>query len=107
MEARPAPRNPDGPVGRISRNTHEGRLLLAFIEGRRFTRKSADDELGNTAVNSTVSFLQSKHGVRIDREWIEVPTRYGETTRVKQYWLAESSVDRAMAALGMGGDDAL
>jgi hypothetical protein len=94
-------------VPRISRDTHEGRLLLAFLEGRRFTKKSAMDELGNSCVNTTVSILQTKHGIKIDREMIKVPTRFGKTTDVMLYWLAATAVGRAMAALGVGGGDAL
>jgi hypothetical protein len=50
---------------------------------------------GDHALHSTVSTLEQKHGLQIEREWREVPTRFGKPCRVKAYWVAELSREHA------------
>lgn len=51
---------------------------------------------GDHALHSTVSTLMRFQGLRVDREWREVPTRFEKHCRVKAYWIAESSRRRAL-----------
>jgi hypothetical protein len=107
MNALPQPSlsgKPDRPVARLSRDSKEGRLLLAFLDGRTFNKFEAARHLNDWCLNTTVSNLQIHFGIVVFSEWEDVPAVRGtKTARVKRYWLAESSVERAMAALGLGG----
>ena len=51
------------------------------------TPKKAMDELGIYRLGARIYDLK-KQGVPIKSGFIEVPTRNGETTRVKSYWIA-------------------
>ena len=51
---------------------------------------------GDHALHSTVSGLQRDQGIQFEREWREVPTRFGKSCRVKAYWVAELSRLHAM-----------
>jgi hypothetical protein len=99
----PAYSKRERPIVPITKNTKEYRAGLAFLNGARMTRSDAWNLIGDSCLNTTVSTLQNKHGIRIDREWIDAPTRYGETTQIKRYWLAESSRTRLIESLGVGG----
>lgn len=100
-------RKPERPIAPIRKDTKEYRAAAAFLRGQRLTRKEAWDRIGDSCLNTTVSILKIKHGIGIDSEWVDVSTRYGETTRVKRYWLADSSRLRLLAALGTEVRDAL
>ena len=51
---------------------------------------------GDHALHSTVSTLNRVYGLRIEREWREVPTRFEKHCRVKVYWISEQSRMRAL-----------
>lgn len=55
---------------------------------------------GDHALHSTVSGLNRNYGLSFDREWREVPTRFGKPCRVKAYWVAAASRKRAFDLLG-------
>jgi hypothetical protein len=55
---------------------------------------------GDHALHSTVSGLNRNYGLSFDREWREVPTRFGKACRVKAYWVAADSRKRAFDLLG-------
>jgi hypothetical protein len=55
---------------------------------------------GDHALHSTVSGLNRNYGLSFDREWREVPTRFGKPCRVKAYWVAADSRKRAFDLLG-------
>jgi hypothetical protein len=51
---------------------------------------------GDHALPSTISGLNRNYGLIFDREWREVPTRFGKPCRVKAYWVASDSRERAI-----------
>jgi hypothetical protein len=55
---------------------------------------------GDHALHSTVSGLNRNYGLSFDREWREVPTRFGKPCRVKAYWVSAESRKRAFDLLG-------
>lgn len=55
---------------------------------------------GDHALHSTVSGMNRNYGLSFDREWREVPTRFGKPCRVKAYWVAADSRKRAFDLLG-------
>jgi len=100
-------RKPERPIAPIRQDTKEYRVAAAFLRGQRLTRGKAWERISDSCLNTTVSVLKIRHGIEIDSEWIDVPTRHGEATRVKRYWLADSPRFRLLAALGTEVRDAL
>lgn len=66
--------------------TQEERLRAYLETHYSITPKQAMDELGIYRLGARIYDLKKK-GVPIKSAFIEVPTRTGETTRVKSYWL--------------------
>lgn len=58
---------------------------------------------GDHALPSTVSSIERDYGLVINREWREVPTRFGRHCRVKEYWVACASLDAAMRLVAQAG----
>jgi len=66
--------------------SQESRLLSAFLAGRKITRLSALTELGIFELSARIKKLDSE-GNAIQRQSITVTNRFGENTRVKEYWI--------------------
>jgi hypothetical protein len=66
--------------------SQESRLLSAFLAGRKITRLSALTELGIFELSARIKKLESE-GNQIQRQSITVTNRFGEKTRVKEYWI--------------------
>lgn len=63
------------------------KMVLEYLKTHfGLTARKAIEELGIMSLSSRISELK-KDGVPIKSEFIEVPTRYGDKTRVKLYWL--------------------
>ena len=62
-------------------------MILAYLETHyRITSKEAMEQLGIYRLGARIWDLkQAGHDIR--SSMIDVPTRYGDTTKVKQYWL--------------------
>ena len=84
----------------INRNTKLGRILSAFLEGRRLNRFEAALEFSDWCLNSTVSDLQ-RRGLVVARQWETIPGFNGRPTRCCRYWLPESERKNAKALLGV------
>lgn len=78
--------------------THMAIILQALLRGERLTRLDAWREYGDGALNTTVSRLQARHGVRVDRERVTVPGRR-RPAHVALYWLADDQHEVARKAL--------
>lgn len=66
--------------------TQAGRLLDALLDGMAVTRLSALTELGIFELSARIKDLEAI-GHTIQRKTVEVTNRWGEKTRVKQYWI--------------------
>ena len=62
------------------------RLLDALIDGMKITRLSALTELGIFELSARIKDLEDI-GHTIHRKTITVTNRWGEQTRVKEYWI--------------------
>jgi len=76
------------------------RILTHLLAGNSLHRFSAE-AIGDHALPSTISTFSNLHGIKFDRDWIEVPNRFGSTTRVMSYRLAVSSIPDARKYLGL------
>jgi len=63
-----------------------GRLYRLLVQGEKVTSLDAWRQIGIARLASRVHDLK-EHGVDVRSEWIEVSNQYGETCRVKQYYL--------------------
>ena len=66
--------------------TQKQRLLTYLEQGNKINPLKAWQELGIYRLASRICDLR-KEGNEIKDEWLEVPNRYGEFLRVKQYYL--------------------
>lgn len=88
-----------------NRNTEasEGKLnsmLLRFANGARLNRFEAE-RLADHILNTTISCLQSRHGITFSRKREKVPNRFGGLTSVNRYWLEGESLERARRIVGL------
>lgn len=68
------------------------RVLAAFMRGEQHTRFSAERELHDHCLNSTVSDIQKRYGIRLRRRRITVPGYKGSPTNCCQYWLEQDEI---------------
>ena len=66
--------------------TQKQRLLTYLEQGKKINPLKAWQELGIYRLASRICDLR-KEGNMIKDEWLDVPNRYGEFVRVKQYYL--------------------
>jgi hypothetical protein len=66
--------------------TQKQRLLSYLEQGNKINPLKAWQELGIYRLASRICDLR-KEGNEVKDEWLEVPNRYGEFVRVKQYYL--------------------
>lgn len=83
--------------------TKRGRVLQALIDGRRLHRFMAERALSDHVLPSTISEIQSRYGIRVERRKITVPGYRGLPTYVSEYWLSPDEQRRARAILRRGG----
>ena len=66
-------------------------LVLQYIKDHKnITPAEAMRELGIYRLGARIYDLR-REGLPIQSGWLEVNNRYGEKTRVKQYWLGEET----------------
>jgi len=80
-------------------------ILEVFATGERLHRFQAE-KLGDHVLNTTVSDLQKRNGVHFKRREVKVPNRFGEKTRVKEYWLEGEHLEKARKITGLDGGQA-
>lgn len=73
-------------------NSQEQRLLEHLKAGNTITRLEALVHLSIFELSARIIGLEEK-GYVIPRKSIRVENRYGETIRVKEYWLDESQLE--------------
>ena len=66
--------------------TQKKRLLTYLEQGNKINPLKAWQELGIYRLASRICDLR-KEGNEIKDEWLEVPNRFGEFVRVKEYYL--------------------
>ena len=66
--------------------TQKKRLLTYLEQGNKINPLKAWQELGIYRLASRICDLR-KEGNEVKDEWLEVPNRFGEFVRVKQYYL--------------------
>lgn len=74
--------------------TKHSRVLNAFLAGQSHTRFTAERQLHDHCLHSTVSDLQRRHGIVISRERITIPGFLGRPTRCCRYWVEPIEIDR-------------
>ncbi|UVJ44296.1 hypothetical protein NVV94_01385 [Pseudomonas sp. LS1212] len=70
------------------------RILACLLTGTSINRFEAEG-LGDHCLNSTISELENRHGLIIDRHFERVPNRWGDPCQVKRYSLPSSESDKA------------
>lgn len=88
-----------GPLVRVRSNTKLGRILHALAAGKSLNRFQAE-HLGDHCLHSTVSAIERRYGLRVDRREETVPGYAGHRTRVMRYQLDSENRKRAIALLG-------
>ena len=83
----------------MDHSTKAGRVLRALADGRRLDRFTAERELHDHVLPSTVASLQARFGLMIHRRIISVPGYQGHATRVAEYHLDADGRRRAREIL--------
>lgn len=99
--------NKANPLKEISRyldnsndnTTKKYRVLKAFINGWRGHRFNAEVELHDHCLHSTVSSIERKPQITIQRKWVTVKGYKGKPTRVKIYWVRKEDRDNFLNRL--------
>lgn len=84
---------PSAPNAKQRKATKELRVLAELTRGP--LHRFEAERIGDHCLPSTISALARRYGLRIERDWTRVPTRFGTEADVKRYWLADES--RALA----------
>lgn len=66
------------------------RLRKHLLQGKTVNPLQAWAELGIYRLSARIFDLRQA-GVKVKDDFVEVPNRYGEKCRVKQYWIAEEA----------------
>lgn len=74
-------------------------MLKALLEYGPLTTLEAWQHFGDGDFRATVSKIQSRLGIRIERELVEVRGRFG-STRIARYWLGREARQQARKILG-------
>lgn len=77
------------------------RVLDALVNGWSGHRFQAESALNDHSLHSTVSTLQNKYKIRIDRKSVIVAGFRGAKTRVMKYWLSDDQLEKAKALLAL------
>jgi len=86
------------------RPTKEGRIFRILVErGATGLDSFEAARYGDRHLHSTVSALQRKHGLTIQRVFKEVPGWQGIKTRICVYWLEGDDLERAERILERDG----
>ena len=83
------------------RNGKLRRVLVALAEGRQLDRFVAAADYADSTLNSTISALQIRHGLHVEREVVKARNAYGSFWHCR-YWLSASEQARARAMLARG-----
>ena len=75
--------------------TKKKRVLIALTE-RSFNRFEAEQLLSDHCLHSTVSTLQNRHGIEIQRKFETVPGFRAIPTRVCRYWVTPENIEKAL-----------
>jgi hypothetical protein len=88
---------PGSTVGgyRMKTPSKKKRVLMALTQ-RSYNRFEAEQQLHDHCIHTTVSTLQNKHGIVVNREFESVPGFQGIETRVCRYWIAPENIDNAL-----------
>lgn len=69
----------------MARQTHKDRLLDYFKNHGSITSLEAIQDLGNTRLSATIHTLRHEDKYIIYSDMVEVPNRFGGTTKVARY----------------------
>ena len=79
----------------MSASNKNKRVCIGLTE-LSYNRFEAERKLNDHCLNSTVSTLQNRHGIPIERKWETVPGYLGNPTRVCRNWIAKENIERAL-----------
>lgn len=77
-----------------------GRILTTLAAGRSLNRFEAE-RVGDHTLHSTVSSIERRYGIRVDRLEETVPGYAGHKTRVMRYWLSPEQQELAAKLMGI------
>lgn len=93
---------PSSQSKRKKQPTKLARILRQLVSGTALDMLKAE-KIGDHCLHSTVSSLANGYGITIDRRWVSYENAYGTRTRIREYWLAKSSKERAVSLLSQWG----
>lgn len=86
------------PVSARTKHTKQGRILRVLADGASLNRFEAE-RIGDHTLPSTISAIQSQHGLTISRVSERVPNNYGTATTCARYFLTRANMRKALRIL--------
>ncbi|MAP26892.1 MAG: hypothetical protein CL578_13185 [Alteromonadaceae bacterium] len=74
-------------------NTKIRSVLDALMTGDSFNRFESERKLHDHCLHSTISTLQNKYGIQIERAMEKVTNFLGKKTTCKRYWLSKEIIN--------------
>jgi hypothetical protein len=79
-------------------NSQRGFIKGLLLDGKTITQKEGYEKYGICRVQARIHEIEKYDGLKIERRWIEVKTRYGKRkTKVVQYSLAKEKTAEAVS----------
>jgi len=65
-----------------------GRVLAALLGGQSYNLIEAQRELHDRSLHTTISDLQTRYGIIVDRNTEKIPGYLGKLFKCRRYWLS-------------------
>ena len=82
----------------MSKDTHKTRLFSYLEEHKTITSLQSIRDLGNTRLSASI-FNLKEEGYYFETKTVEVPNRFGSTTKVSEYKLMENNNGNQLSLL--------
>lgn len=83
----------------IKKNTKQHAVISYLVAGNRLDRFSAEKTVHDHCLHSTISGFQSRYGILVNREFIQVPGFNDSIVTIAQYWLSYEERKKAARLL--------
>ncbi len=85
-----------------SNTTKIERVFKALLSGWQGHRFNAERQLHDHCLHTTISSIEKKYHITVQRKWIKVSGFQGHPTSVKYYWIDKADINRFLSKSASG-----